>query len=783
MATSGSGTSNADGQGMIKVHLNWWQLSQDIGANKTRIRLELQVEVRPGASLYGSANLGWNINCNGSNGGSWQIGSMGGNTRTIGTRDVDIYHNGDGTKSFGANASVTFNATFNGRWIGTVNVSTGGTLNTIPRASKASVTGNISTNQTITIHTNRHSGSFTHRIRVNYGFKDIDVFNNVGDSVNVFLDRSKYAPQCTDRTSRGLWIYCTTYQNGRQIGSEQRTDVTLSIDGGVVPSVSSLKLSDDSGLASTWGGYVQGRSRVRAQVSSSGAYGSSITRTNITWLNVNLDSTNAQLGTTNQQGRNTVTAQVTDSRGRTAKRSASFTVLSYSQPTLAGSGVWRTPNDESSTVRVHIKGSTTNLANNGKNTASVEIAYRRKGETNWRVSNTSNRGLSWDTNYDLTGLSSDLQWEIRISARDQLGTLTQQVFTINTASPILDFRRDGHGVGIGAVANDYNAVDVGWNMNLLAGATVNSPVTGVREVGRTGANNEVRWYELVRNQNPGFDNGVSSDWARIIGAVGGYGNGSTGFIDLSVAFRARSTDDIINSITVNQSAYADTNSASLYIIMDSSGYCHIYIRACDYYSFNVLVLGQGISCPRVWTDSQPEGTVLWHTGSGSKVSDSMLRLGGNLLLPPYGGLSLDIPNVGRTSVINTYNGDHVNFNWTHNSTGLGGMVFKRIWTGNCGKGGTINTGLLGDYNLFAARVKDWNYLLFGLRCTKWDGSGWTLRLTASGDDGVKLEMCTVNLDAVGGRNAGLKMLGSSRHVISGSSGHEGLNVTELYGVL
>lgn len=467
MATSGSGSSRVDSTGYITLRLSWQQLSQDVGANRTRIRLTLDVITNQYGAMYGSASLPWSINCEGSNGGSWTIGTGANTTRTIGTRDVDIYHNADGTKSFSASASATFNMNFNG-WVGSVGVSVSGTLNTIPRASTVSVSGTLTTGNTITINTNRASGSFTHTIRMNYGYKDIETFTGVGASVQSKLPTDKYAPMCTDRESRGLWIYCKTFNGGTQIGSETMTSVTLKVADSVKPTISSVSVVDDSGYYSKYGGYVQGKSELRATIQAAGAYGSTIKSVTSTINGRSITGTSIGIGTVDTSGSTQLTTKVTDSRGRTASKNTTLNFLAYSAPKFTSVTATRTPTSESSTVRLALRGSTTNLGNKNTNTATVTIERRQQGQSTWTQVNSSDRGVSWDYTYDMTNMTSDMPWEVRISATDQLGTVTRTIISVATDEPILDFKADGTGVAVGTIAMDPETFDIGWRQHMLA---------------------------------------------------------------------------------------------------------------------------------------------------------------------------------------------------------------------------------------------------------------------------------------------------------------------------
>ncbi|WP_226164213.1 DUF859 family phage minor structural protein, partial [Hymenobacter terricola] len=96
-------------------------------------------------------------------------------TKTLASGTTTIAHNADGSKTFNYSFSQQFDITFNG-WIGTISGSGSGTLNTIARASQPSCitwpehTQNVGQfGDTISIHMNRLSSSFTHTVRYQFG--------------------------------------------------------------------------------------------------------------------------------------------------------------------------------------------------------------------------------------------------------------------------------------------------------------------------------------------------------------------------------------------------------------------------------------------------------------------------------------------------------------------------------------------------------------------------------------------------------------------------------------
>lgn len=472
MASSGSASAWVDSTHYVQLRLSWSQVSQDVANNRTTIRLTLQVVTGQYGAMYGSASLPWSISCNGQSvSGTWTIQTGANQTRTIRSWDVTIGHNSDGTKNFSASASVTFNMNFNG-WIGAKGVSVSGTLNTIPRASAPSVSGTKQLGSKMTISTNRKSSAFTHTVKWSWAGKSGTIASNVGASCTWTPSIATFAPYLTNAGSATCTITCDTYNGGTKIGTKT-TSFTLSIPSSVTPSVSAVTVTDTEGYQAKYGGLVSGKSHITIKVTGAGVYGSTIKSYGKKYNKNSEQSNTTGLFTDAPQavGSIPIVGSVTDSRGRKASKSITVTVLAYDAPSLSGTTAARTPNDESSTVRVTVKGSTTNLGGKNTNTATVKIERRQQGTSAWTQVNSADRGVTWNYTLDIGGLSSDSVWEIRVTATDQLGTVTQTILTVSTASPIIDLKANGKGMGVGVVSTIDDTMQVGWEVEFQRNRT------------------------------------------------------------------------------------------------------------------------------------------------------------------------------------------------------------------------------------------------------------------------------------------------------------------------
>lgn len=696
MATSGSTETTVrevSGQRAVWIRLSWQQLSQDVTNNRTTIRLTLQVVTGAYGAMYGTASKAWNIQCNGTTNGTWSIQQGANATKTLGTRDVTINHNADGTGSFNASAYVTFDMNFNG-WVGTWGIYLSGTLNTIPRASQPSCITwpNTTTDigdmgSTITIHMNRASSSFTHTVKYSFQGLTGTIASNVGDNCSWTIPTS-FADKLPNATSGSGTITVDTYSGGTKIGTKS-VSFTTRVPGSYMPSISNVAVSDTKSLAGTYGGYVVGKSQVRAVVTAAGSHGSTIKNYSITMGSVVGSSATSDLGAPLTAGTISVVTTVTDTRNRKVTKTVNITALAYDLPNLNGTTAIRTPNDESTTVRVTVKGATTSLSS--KNTATVKIERRQSGTTAWTQVNSADRGVSWSFNYDITGLSAEQAWEIRVTATDKLGESISTTLEVPTASPVLDFRSTGKGLGIGAVSNLDNCLEIGWTTRFGDLAEL---MNGVMGFSVTSYSTSAVWYEIARSTMP-YNSDRSCGYVRVFGRIGGYEEGSSSQLDVYIPFRGFNGAASCSIVTLDPSV--DLGKTDLEIYVDSGGYVHVWLKCNGYYSFDVLVQGLQMTTPNAESGTTPTGTRKCGLGDMTVGIRNPMDIASHVYLRNNIALASKTTANAIVALLRMNTSNKVELNWTQG--GLGGRVRKKLWSGTWSSG-NITVSEAPYYNAF-----------------------------------------------------------------------------------
>ena len=143
------------------------------------------------------------------------------------------------------------------------------------------------------------------------------------------------ANQLPNATTGTMTVVLTTYTSSNaQVGSASSATFTVTVPSSVVPTISSVALQE--GTSSGFGVYVKTLSTVKATVTASGAYSSTIASRVVKFGAVSVTTNSSGVATSpvlSTYGTLTVLTTVTDSRGRTATNSQNITVYDYWQPT------------------------------------------------------------------------------------------------------------------------------------------------------------------------------------------------------------------------------------------------------------------------------------------------------------------------------------------------------------------------------------------------------------------------------------------------------------------
>lgn len=349
----------------------------------------------------------------------------------------------------------------------------------VPTVSSSSV----ALGSAVTIYTNRASTAATHTLSYSFGSTSGTIATSVGASTS-WTPPLTLAQQVPSATSGLCTITCQTYVNSTLTGTKTVT-LTLTVPSTVVPTISTISATEaTSGIAAQFGAYVRTKSTVTVTISASGTQGSSISSYRTTIAGATYTAATFTTATLNTAGSNTISVTVTDSRGRTATKTSTITVVDYSPPSLTHLSAQRCNSDGSAAqmdgtkVRITTAGSVSSVGS--KNTVSCTVYYKLSTATSWSTSTTlSASNYAVVATNKLLGQTFDAlkSYDIKVRLTDFFGYVEQTV-NVGTKQVMMDFYKDGSGIAFGKVAESSSKVEFGWPLVLSEPLSIAQGGTG-----------------------------------------------------------------------------------------------------------------------------------------------------------------------------------------------------------------------------------------------------------------------------------------------------------------
>lgn len=500
---------------------------------------------------------------------------MGYGSRSV-SGSITVTHKNDGSLSGYVKMKFESPSTSGGwapvtSWVQTSNTA----LTTIARASSFSFSSYSNLGSAVNITIDRKSTNFTHVVKYSFaGSSTTTVTSNAATS-STFTPPLSLASRIPNSTTGSLTVSVTTMNGSTQIGSTVSKSVNLGVPSSVVPTMGAPTATRvDNGVPSDWGVYVQSVSKCTVKINSAaGAYGSTIKSYSITGGGLNSTSSSATTGVLTSSGTITFTCKITDSRGRTASKTVSISVVAYSAPSIKVSA-------ERCDADGNVVGDGTYL----KVTADYTIAsvssknsVSSKKVTCNGVSNTTfadNTAFVFEAN-----VSIGSTYILTASVTDALGKSASASVEIPTSLRIINVRKTKKGLAIGkfsekdefevALPSDFQKKVVMHAGLDVTGSTVLDSVTtsGAMTVGGaiTAKNNLTVAGTFTPNGSIGAQlkrthNGSSWIQARNVAILRGLGSSGSNFV---VTTSQKTPKGSWNQGTLSESLYfsydTDTN--------------------------------------------------------------------------------------------------------------------------------------------------------------------------------------------------------------------------------
>lgn len=346
MASSGSITSGPANSYYYNrtITLNWWVNSQSIANNTTEIGWELKGSggatnnwvtsgnfkvIIDGTERYFSANRISLYN------GTWVAGGT-----------CTLWHDSAGNKSFGAYIEagigyVAVSQSASGSW----------SLPTIARASQPSINSwpnnspNFNVGDTITVHMNRKSASFTHTVKINYGSTSKTIATGVTDNCTFntsTIANELYALMPSSR-SYSSTISVTTYNGSTNIGTKTCSYTANAVEANVKPTFSAAYADDNAttvAITENDQQIIRNQSNLEINLSNVEAKKSATLSSAKAVINgatysgqFSGNACTIYVGALNVSSNTTAAVTVTDSRGFSTTQNLDLQVLNWQLPT------------------------------------------------------------------------------------------------------------------------------------------------------------------------------------------------------------------------------------------------------------------------------------------------------------------------------------------------------------------------------------------------------------------------------------------------------------------
>lgn len=375
-----------------------------------------------------------------------------------------ISHGSDGSKKLDCSGSFSISGS---SYLSGGSISCSIQLESIPRATKPTLSASsIALGSAVTINISPAVSSWTHNIYYRIGTGDwvrfaTDVKSNYSWTVPLGI-ASSY-PTATKGT---ITIGLNTYNGSTQIGGTQTVNLNITIPASVAPSVSAIAVSEAASGLSNFG-FVQTKSKLKIVASASGSYSSSIRSYAYdigSQSYSGLENTYTMSDEVRDSDTVAVTVTVTDSRGRTASKTVSITVLAYSPPQITHFECSRcgdangSVNANGQYLKVTFGYSVSPL--NNKNKASYLLKYSVYDDGKWG-------GLTSGTQYTYSGtyisataiLNTASTYQVGLVVTDSFGTASFYK-EIGTAVRLLSYIVKRFAIAIGKIPEKDSTFEV-----------------------------------------------------------------------------------------------------------------------------------------------------------------------------------------------------------------------------------------------------------------------------------------------------------------------------------
>ena len=433
-----------------------------------------------------------------------------GTTKTILDKTITVTHKDDGSGTVKVRTWMD-----TGISAGEVELSKSLTLDTIARAAEITSAEDVTLGKACKVKWTPAATSMRYKLEFSLGdWKHTTGAIHPNQTVaytysgyTIPMDVAKRIPNAKTGTMT-VKLYTFSDSNAsKQIGDADTATFTVTVPE-AKPTVS-IGLSAVSDLPSAFAGlYVQGKTKVKAEVTASGQYGASIKT-----ISMNVDGKTYDDGdgfTSDylaKYGSFTVTGSATDTRGYTGTTSQNIMVLAYSKPQiLPANGESEVvavrcdangkPLDSGSYLKIKARRSYSHVESGGvqRNFCKIRYRYKLEDAASWSAWSTILASTTLDSDEVETGallggvLAVDLSYLVQVGVIDDIGGSTSTTIPISTDKVYMHRDKIRRALAIGMYIVDDNTVDIAEDLTLrvrgpidaLGGGNIDSLKLGIR---------------------------------------------------------------------------------------------------------------------------------------------------------------------------------------------------------------------------------------------------------------------------------------------------------------
>ena len=413
-----------------------------------------------------------------------------------------INHDADGTKSI----KISATGSMPGTSLTSVSCSKTVDLDPYQTASTFTLSGNgkttagnayviVNGENKLSVAINRQSSAFTHHVDFYMGSKLIASDTGVGTSRSYVLTPEVCLPLITDRANTtGLSnanapsVKVTTYDaSGKKIGdtASKRFDIYVPENEDTQPKVIIDSVKPVSSLSAPFNAlYIQGLSKVQAEITTEGKYKAKISSCGMKVEGATYDADDDYTSEYfSGYGNTTVKVTAKDSRGISKSAEKTINVLPYTKPTLRSHAAEKNIicarcdkdgylKDSGTYLKIKAGRTYQALTDNDVQYNFCRIQYRHKTEggsySDWKtILEGTSASDEVDSDALLDGaLLANTSYVVQVRAIDDVGKYDSKTYNIPTDAIFQHKRIGGKGLGLGKYCEKDDLLDIAWNTRI-----------------------------------------------------------------------------------------------------------------------------------------------------------------------------------------------------------------------------------------------------------------------------------------------------------------------------